>query len=228
MSGMNRDEEIQKQDQTETIPKNEHDESEKNEQGEENIVSLPMHKFKERLERAKRRVVKSYGGFSPEEVQQLQGKVQDLEHEQNSWQERELEYLARADELEKSLADSESMRRQEVIRNALTRLFLDAGGLPSALQDALHALTHSDHDFVLGSDGKLHALTSENETVSTQEFINGFLDSRPYFKRAAERKGSGISVNGTPATLGGITGIDSEKLGSREGRLATARKMIRE
>ncbi|MCG8377569.1 MAG: hypothetical protein MI702_13920 [Chlorobiales bacterium] len=193
----------------------------------EKMVAMPLHKFKERLERVKRKVIKQYGGLTPEDVKSLHENMEQFELEKKQWQEAEFEHQAQKTELEKALAKTENLRKIETIRSVLTRCYLDNGGLPSALHDALNVMEIQNRDFELNSQGRVLFRNSDRKESSAEDFVKDFLNIRPHFRRASYSNGSGMPSAGSSGSAGIKRFIDTD-IQSREGRLEAARKIVRE
>ena len=212
MSRDNAREELVHQDtDTETIGNND----------EQRVLTIPVTKFKERIQRAKRSVMKQYGDLSPEEIAKLREAVEQYQGEIENLRRNEAEMEARSRKLCQDVDELRYSKEKELIRHQLTTEYLQCNGLPEALHDAIGAMMNDGQQFSQAENNMITFRDSEKNDLTTKEYVEMFLSKRPYFRRSLSTKGSGISAVGT-------SNSGLRKYDSRERRLEAARNIIRE
>jgi seryl-tRNA synthetase len=192
---------------------------------EQRLLTIPVAKFKERLQRVKRSVIKQYGDVNPEDIAELKETVEQYRCEIERLRKNETELEARSRTLSQDVDNLRQTRADEMVRNQLTTEFLRCNGLPDALHDALSAMMNNGPQFFLSDNNVVTFLDSEKNEKTASEYVEMFLSQRPYFRRTHSLKGSGISAipTNTGSSDPGMRNYDS-----RERRLEAARNIIRE
>jgi hypothetical protein len=175
---------------------------------EEQQITLPLARFRERLERARRQVRREYGDLDPSAVAQLRADAEAYAADRTAWENVHRELSGKTEQLSADLAEARELHARERLNGELVRQFIAQGGLPAAIDDALNAMAPG---------------AGEGEDFDPAEYVKEFLSGRPYFRRLPGAAGSGA-----PAGHAGPALRDGARLDSREGRLAAARRHLRD
>lgn len=173
----------------------------------EQTITLPLAKFRERLERAKRQVRREYGDLGPDVVREMRLETEAFAAQRAAWESTREEMAAQARELGQTLERAQADTVRERTRNELVRQFIAQGGLPAAIDDALSAM---ESGAAIGNE------------FDAARYVKEFLSGRPYFRRLPGSAGSGA-----PAGRLASAAQETARLDSREGRLAAARRQLR-
>jgi hypothetical protein len=216
---------MNEENQTVTVEEQEQEQEQEQSINEEEMISIPVKRFKERLERAKRQIVKQYGGVEPAAVEALQIRIGELEGERNEVFEREANLISQREMLEHEVQMQQSKHQDYLLQQELTTAFLQNGGLPSALSDAITSM-QMDQKYAIDQQTGAVINKSEADDQTMDDYVKLFLAEKPYFVNASGKTGSGMMPGNSRRVTPDYSAAE-QSLDSRQARLSAARTFVR-